>query len=41
MIHSELSSDSEECIIISLNFALIQRNSEITTVGSEIVLNQC
>ena len=28
--HSELSSDSDEYIIISLNFVLIQRNSVIT-----------
>ena len=35
MIHSELSSDSEEYRIFSVNFALIQRNLEVT---SQLVL---
>ena len=43
MIQSELSSDSEEYIRFSMNFALIHKNSEITShlalKSSDSVLN--
>ena len=43
MIHSEISSESEEYRIFSLNFALIHKNSEIFSQlalkSSDSVLN--